>query len=560
MKSRLSLVERYTVLSLGLIIGSLALLGMVYMAVADSITERLAGERLNAQLAATANRVSAFVENHIYQLQTLSNHPAIPLYLTYNDGVPAGVEELVRVEADSPDLYGILFFDSDDRLVEVIAGQAASGAPYWSATGWSIATLPRTRLGNTEIIGPSLPGQGKAGWVLIRHAVRQVSGKGMGGFVALHVRLASLTELIRTENLTGVIRPFLRTPDGVLLAPTGIPLIDEPPGIIAGPELFPGWRIDYLVTAEDILRPLRDAQMGLWGLALFMGAGIMLLFWALARSLRRRVDRLVAGADALASGDLHFRLRVPVDRKDEIDVVAHAFNAMADRLRDMIQRTLQVEKMAVLGEFATGVAHEVRNPLATIKLNVQALGRRESDAKRRAVLEDVEGEIDRLTRVVGDLLDYGRPSPGEPQRFEVRDAFAVAVKLVARQAETQAINLTINVDAPQYLYANRDQVIQCLMNVLLNAIDACESGGAVQMRASLDGGHVCLEIADNGCGMTEDVRQRVTEPFYTNRLNGTGLGLSITRQLVLLNNGEMRIDSTPGQGTTIALILPVADG
>jgi two-component system sensor histidine kinase HydH len=559
MKPRLNLVGRYTFLSLGLIIGSVAILSVIYATVADSVTERLVGERLNAQMAATANRISAFVENRIYQLETLSNHPAIPLYLAYNDGVPEGVEELVRVEADSPDLYGILFFDGSDRLVQVVAGQAASGAPYWSTANWSLAGLPRVRVGGTDIIGPSLPENGQAGWLLIRQAVRQTLGRGTGGSVALHVRLASLTEQIRTENLAGVVRPFLRTPDGALLEPAGTPVAEAPTGLVSGPELFPGWRIDYVVAAADILSPLRKAQVGLYALALFMGMGTVLLFWALALSLRRRVSRLVGGADAFASGDLHFRLRVPDDRQDEIDVVAHAFNAMADRLRDMIQRTVQVEKMAVLGEFATGVAHEVRNPLATIKLSVQALERREPDAKRRALLQDVEGEIDRLNRVVGDLLDYGRPAPGEPQHVEVRRLFDKAVALTASLAETRSIMVSTDRDSRLSLYASPDQVIQCLVNLLANATEACMPGGTVQLQAYRQGACIRIEVTDDGCGMTEDVRQRVTEPFFTTRASGTGLGLSITRQLVLLNKGEVRIDSQPDKGTRVSLLLPVSD-
>lgn len=156
MKPRFSLVGRYSLLSLTLIVGAVAVLSSLYATVADSVTERLAGERLEAQVAGTANRLTNFIENRIYQLETLSTHPSMPLYLSFTDAVPEGIRELVRVEADSPDLYGILFFNDRNELTEVVPGQAASGKPYWDQRGWNAGGLPLVMLANSEIIGPGL--------------------------------------------------------------------------------------------------------------------------------------------------------------------------------------------------------------------------------------------------------------------------------------------------------------------------------------------------------------------------------------------------------------------
>ncbi|MFQ3789776.1 sensor histidine kinase [Halomonas sp. A29] len=553
---KFSLVGRYSFLSLTLMIGSVAVLSALYATVSDSVTERLAGERLEAQVAGTANRLTNFIENRIYQLETLSTHPSMPLYLLYSDAVPEGLQELVRVEADAPDLYGILFFDANDALTEVVPGQAASGEPYWGRESWSIDALPSAYLDKSEIIGPSLTSGVGPGWLLIRQPLRDITGQNTEGAIALHVRLASLTELMRIENLAGVLRPFLRTPAGDLLDPTGNLQPGEPEGLRKGPEVLPGWRIDYLVSAGDILSPLRNVQFGLYALAGVMALGIVALFWALARSLRRRVSRLVAGAEAFASGNLHFRLPAPRNDKDEIDVVAHAFNAMADRLQDMIERTVQAEKMAVLGEFATGVAHEVRNPLATIKLTVQALEKGEANTRRRALLVSVEEEIDRLNRVVGDLLDYGRPVAGEPQVVEIGQIFRHACILTSGLAESRGVEIQVNGDSRLALYASADQVIQCLVNLVANAIQACEAGGQVHLQAYRTGSNLAIEISDDGCGMDQQTLGKVEEPFFTTRQEGTGLGLSISRQLIELNGGALEIRSRPGQGTTVTMTLP----
>lgn len=556
MKPRVSLVGKYTVFSLALILGAVAGLSVLYAQFSDTLIERLTGERLNAQLAGTGNRISAFIDNRIYQLETLSTHPAMPLYLTAEGNVPEGVEELVRVEADSPDLYGILFFDGEDRLANLVPGQAASGPPYWSRAGWSIASLPRTRTGRTEIIGPHLPDSGAPGWVLIRQPLRGMRGSERQGHVALHVRLASITERIRIEDLSGATRTFLQLPDGRLLSPAGRPVSDAPPDLMQGPEVLPGWHIAYQIEAEHILNPVRTAQLGMYSLAGATGVGLVLVFWRLARSLRRRVNRLVDGADTLAAGDLHFRLRVHEDRWDEIDIVAHGFNAMADRLQQMLNRTIQNEKMAVLGEFATGVAHEVRNPLATIKLTVQALARKERDGRRHELLVDVEQEIDRLNRVVGDLLTYGRATAGESACFEIRTAFRKATTVVEASARDKGVDISTSGDSRLCVYANAEQVVQCLVNLLANAVDACGEDDVIRLRAHEEQAQVRIDVTDNGRGMDADTLERVTDPFYTTREDGTGLGLSITRQLALLNGGSLELASEPGEGTTVTLRLP----
>ncbi len=556
MTPRTSLVGKYTVLSLVLILSAVTGLSIIYARFSDTLIERLSGERLEAQLAGTANRVSAFIANRIYQLEILSSHPAMPLYVADGMEVPEGIAELVRVEADSPDLYGILFFDGGNSLVNLVPGQAASGAPYWQGDPWSMAGLPRTEYGRTEIIGPHVPDDGEPGFVIIRQRLRSLPGMEDPGSVGLHVRLAAITERVRLEDLAGATRTYLRTPNGNLLTPAGHPLRDVPKGLREGPEILPGWRIDYEIEAGHILNPLRTAQLGMYALAAATGIGLVAVFWRLARSLRRRVDQLVTGADALAGGDLQYRLGVQDQRWDEIDVLAHGFNSMANRLQQMMNRTIQSEKMAVLGEFATGVAHEVRNPLGTIKLTVQALGRKEPDQRRRELLNDVEDEIDRLNRVVSDLLTYGRASAGDPSCFEIRTAFRKATTLVEPESRERGVDINASGDSRLCIHANPEQVVQSLVNLLINAIQASQEDDIIRLRASTEGAFVRIDVTDHGCGMEPATRERVTDPFYTTRADGTGLGLSITRQLVLLNGGQLTLTSEAGEGTTVTVHLP----
>jgi len=550
---RTSLVSRYSLLTLAILIAGLISLGALYEGFADELEETLVGERLSSQEAATASRLSAFMEGFQYQLAKISNYPGLTTFLQ-SPGSPAAkdVANLLYLEADLPDLYGILFFDDRDRLRHVIAGQAASGPPYWSREGWSIDGLPRTRIGDTEIIGPKLPSPGRSGWLLLRRPIRN-TGPGAAGSIALHLRLASVTEQLDESSVTPVVKLHLATPDGSVLDVTGRPLPDVK-GLGTGPDVFPGWTLKREVRSDDLLGPLNKARGWLYFGGLLITAVIVLLFAHLSGRLRRRVDDLVAGANALAAGDLTFRLP-GAGRSDEIGTISRAFNTMARRLRDMIDRTVRTEKMAVLGQFATGVAHEVRNPLATVKTTVQALSRDEPDPDRRGLLLDLETEVDRLNRVVNDLLTYGRPHPAEQRRVLIRELFRRTLALLRPTATERGVRLATTGESTLAVLADGDHLQQVLVNLGLNAIQACERGATVTFRASRAGPATVIEVIDTGCGIDDAMLARVTDPFVTTKKSGTGLGLTICLQMVEANGGTMTIQSHPGQGTTVRLLF-----
>lgn len=551
---RLSLVGRYTLLSVGVVVCALVALSFFYQRFSNELIDRLTGERLSAQVAATSNKLSAFLDTRIYQLVTLSNHPALPAFIEEPNSPQA--EEaltLLRVEADSPDLYGVLFFDWNDNLDRLVAGQAASGPPYWSKNDWNIGGLPRVSHEGIEVIGPKMPENGNSGWLLMRQQIRD-TGFGQNTSVALHVRLASLTELLVSAGVAGVIEPLLRTPGGIVLDPTGRPA--EVTGeLIEGPSILPGWNIVMSVNPGTILQPIDQTRFWLYVTAAVIIVVILAIFFALSRSLRRRVDTLVQGAHSLASGDLYYRLPEG-RRRDEISTVAKAFNTMAWQLKDLIDRTVRAEKLAVLGQFATGVAHEVRNPLATMKTTVQALTRKEHDQERKVLLDDMGHQIDRLSRVVNDLLAYGRPGEAAPQDTEIRDLFRQSSRVLEPVAEEANVKFFTSGDSGLRMHVDPDQVLQVLLNLGINAIQACRSGGTVGLRAEKNKDWVEVRVTDDGSGIPKQHLLDVVQPFFTMKSKGTGLGLTISQQLVEANHGTIHIESAPQEGTTITLKFP----
>lgn len=550
-----SIIRRYMVLSLLVSTLPVIWVGLLYDRFSESAFQTAIDDKLSAQLTATASRLSAFLEARRYQIETLANFPGIRRFSDAHAGQTSQqIDALLQVEADLPDLFGILFFSDEETLQRAIHGQAASGPPYWSDTPFHTAGLPRMRIDNIELIGPAAPRNGESGWLLVRHALYDPQpGSGPAGHVALHVRLASLTELLGGGSADGILKPLLKTPAGYFNR-VGVPV--KPTGkLVPGPEILPGWQPILQVDKSEISAPFDRMRYALLTAVVVGAILIVLLFYRLSISLRQRVAELLAGARAISTGRLEYRIADP--GQDEIAIVSRAFDTMAGKLETHLARIVQMEKMAVLGEFATLIAHEVRNPLASIKTSVQALARREQDVRRLQLLEDMESEIDRLARVVSQLLDFGRPHPPAAGEVAVREVFRRIVQLLTTEAHARQVALSAQGDADLVLRADPDHVQQILLNLVINAIQASNEGGAVVLRASRVAGTAELEVSDNGHGIAADQIQRVTDPFYSTKTKGMGLGLSISRQLAEMNRGRLDIRSTPGSGTSVRVYFPL---
>jgi len=312
-----------------------------------------------------------------------------------------------------------------------------------------------------------------------------------------------------------------------------------------------------VVAEERIAEPLRRVRRVLIVVAFGVTTSLIALFFLLSRRLTRRVRALVDGSQAIAAGTLSWR--IDIDGQDEITAVALAFNRMTEQLQTIIHSAVEAEKMAVLGRFATSLAHEVRNPLSTVKTTVQALLATEPMGERRDILIGVDDEIDRLDDTLHDFLLYARPRP--PQRVKVLiwgmlDRLAAMASLLLHDHSISLVKLG---EPDVAVIADPMQLRQIMMNLVLNAVQAMSDGGVLTVRARRDEGFGVIEVSDTGIGMSEETLSRVTEPFFTTRHDGTGLGLSISRQLTEINGGTLKFFSAVGNGTTVVLRLPLAE-
>jgi PAS domain S-box-containing protein len=222
------------------------------------------------------------------------------------------------------------------------------------------------------------------------------------------------------------------------------------------------------------------------------------------------------------------------------------------------QALIQGERLAALGELSAVVAHEVRNPLGVIFNSLGSLRRLvhpRGDAKM--LFDIVEEEADRLNRIVGDLLDFARPSTPEvrPEHLDrvVEDAVVAAI---AQQNTRIELAREIDPGVPPVAVDAR-LVRQAVLNVAVNAVQAMPRGGRITIRTRRDGDQALLEIEDTGPGIPDEVRERMFEPFFTTKASGTGLGLAVVKRIVEGHGGAVTVRSAPGVGTVFALRFPL---
>ncbi|MBI5515336.1 MAG: response regulator [Deltaproteobacteria bacterium] len=230
--------------------------------------------------------------------------------------------------------------------------------------------------------------------------------------------------------------------------------------------------------------------------------------------------------------------------------------------RTMERRARVAEHLAVVGELTAGLAHEVRNPLNSALLELKVLVRRltrAGDTQGLASAQSVQGELERLERLLADFLWFARPRSVEPLPGDPASPARTVARLVA--AEAQEKNITVVTDFSQDTPAvpfDEDRVRQVLFNLVRNAIEALGQDGTIILRARPVGRDAELSVEDDGPGIQGDP-SRVFRPFHTTKASGTGLGLTIAQRIAADHGGELRVESAPGR-TVFTLLLPGARG
>jgi two-component system sensor histidine kinase HydH len=217
------------------------------------------------------------------------------------------------------------------------------------------------------------------------------------------------------------------------------------------------------------------------------------------------------------------------------------------------------ERLAALGEMAAGVAHELRNPLSSIKgLAVLLKSRFADSSSDREAADILVGEVERLNRSISELLNYARPDHLEKEKVSLNEILQKAISLIRVDADATGVEIrTEFCPPPDFVHADQDKLSQVFLNLFLNAIQAMKNGGTLKVATSHDQEQGLCRVEDSGCGIDAKLLPKIFDPYVTTKSGGTGLGLAMSVKIIEEHDGRIDISSTPGQGTTVGVLLPV---
>jgi PAS domain S-box-containing protein len=230
-------------------------------------------------------------------------------------------------------------------------------------------------------------------------------------------------------------------------------------------------------------------------------------------------------------------------------------------LKNLEEKYYESQKLAAIGQLSAGIAHEVRNPLSSIKMSLQILEKRMqpsgNDLKRFKI---AQREVEHLEKLVSDVLIYAKPSDPQKEPFDMRSIIERALAMVEKSLKDKDIDVQkIYAEDIDIIFVDPSMIKQALINIFQNAIDAMEPNGKLIISLKNDEQSLVIEIDDNGSGIDEDDLPYVFNPFFTKKNHGTGLGLTQVKKIIDQHNGEIEILSKKGEGTRFIITLPKGD-
>ncbi|MDH3496014.1 MAG: ATP-binding protein [Gemmatimonadota bacterium] len=342
--------------------------------------------------------------------------------------------------------------------------------------------------------------------------------------------------------------------------------------VVGASVAVPGHAWRYLAEA-----PVASVFGQLHGLALLaavLEAGFALLLvavvWMVARSIVSPLRGLVGAAERLRGGELG--VEVQIDRADELGDLGRTFNQMSRELRASAHRIQELHdqemrraaQLASVGELASGIAHEIKNPVIGVVSGLDLLSARVGDdATSGNIVTQMRAQLRRIEAAIQDLLSYARPKAPRTIWTDPTQLVDRVVGLVSPQAEAAGVRIeTRQVPAIPKIKVDPDLMTQTLVNLALNGIQAMTPGGVLTFTATRTGTSVRIGVSDTGTGISPDELEKIFRPFYTTKHQGTGLGLAITRGIVDRHGGSIEVSSEPGRGSTFTLVFaaPAREG
>lgn len=223
---------------------------------------------------------------------------------------------------------------------------------------------------------------------------------------------------------------------------------------------------------------------------------------------------------------------------------------------DNDENLLENDKLSLIGQLAAGIAHEIRNPLTSIKGFIQLM--KSDDKKRDEYLEIMENEIDRIDSISNELMIFAKPNHSKYKYHNLKDIFKTCVTLLEGLAFQKQIKMVLDYDdEPVCVYCDEQKIKQVIINIVKNAIEAMDEPGKIYIQIGKNGDKGILSIRDEGCGIPPDLIDKIGQPFFTTKQNGNGLGLMMCYKIIEEHKGKIDVQSELGVGTTFRIFLPL---
>ncbi len=265
-----------------------------------------------------------------------------------------------------------------------------------------------------------------------------------------------------------------------------------------------------------------------------------------------RFQYLVFGLSIVFMGLIFLALLLIVHQAETI------IEQRARAQRELEEQLHQSERLAALGEMVAAVSHEIRNPLGIIRSTAELMGTLpEAGETHRKLSSVITEESTRLNRIVTEFLDFARPQTPDIQECDLRDIIGKNIDFLRPELDKKGISVKAEVDGtPLTLMGDHGQLYRAFLNIFINASQAMENGGTLDVHVQEDKERFRIEIQDTGCGISQENLKRIFNPFFTTKDKGTGLGLSIVRKIIEGHKGTIAIDSQEGKSTRVEILLP----
>ena len=352
------------------------------------------------------------------------------------------------------------------------------------------------------------------------------------------------------------VKPYLENPDGTSVI-RDVTLDGKPYKVFYFPLEF-GRFYCLLRPMDAIAEARRTLTWYMLSIAVLVTGLVALISHLIGRNLTNPIKGLVDSTARVATGNLDEQCEIKTH--DEIGDLAAAFNQMTRDLKQSRDKLIQAERLATAGKMSASFAHEIRNPLSSMRMLAQILMQKPemSAEKHQQSIRYILEEIERIDVIVKGLMDFAGPMALNLKQQLLPPVLKAVLALMEANLAHHKIELVLDLspETPEIQF-DSDKLKQAFMNVVLNAIEAMPQGGVLKVSTITDEDSVGIKVVDTGVGILEEDLSQLFEPFFTKKMRGTGLGLANVKRILGEHGGSVEIESTVDEGTEVSLWLPL---